>query len=86
MKVSTRENLQDAIESFYKATLWIGPPLALLLVILSEALGWNTYWAVATILAIYCAPIAALGLIATTAMAGLMVARCWALLGRTFQA
>ncbi|GEM_PF-6908737 len=85
MKVSTRENLQDAIGSFYKATLWIGPPLALLLVILSEALGWNTYWAVATVLFIYCAPMVIAGAIGMIMLAVLVVARCWVLLGRAFQ-
>ncbi|WP_313242512.1 hypothetical protein [Stutzerimonas nitrititolerans] len=85
MKVSTRENLYEAIGRFYKATLWLGPPLALLLVILSEALGWDTYWAVVTVLFVYCAPMVILGVVGMVGLAAVMSGRLWGLLGRVSQ-
>ncbi|TWI53823.1 hypothetical protein IQ22_02433 [Pseudomonas duriflava] len=66
----------EAIGKGYGYSLWIGPPLALLLIILQETLGWKTKTLVIAVLAIYAGPMLILGSFCTLALMGFLLWRC----------
>lgn len=74
----------EAVWKGYGYSLWIGPPLALLFIILHDTLGWDTKRLAFAALVIYAGPMIILALLCSLVLLGFLLWHCLELSIRAF--